>query len=91
MNEDNKKNSHDQTKIRKNDFPPRIEIQNNMLCLEKFKNYMKNVNFKFSHCCVCNEKKNHARSNNTPNIRHKCKILKNEKYFQIQSQTSYAK
>ncbi len=36
-------------------------------------------------------KKNHANSNNTPNIRHKRKIKKYEKYFQIQSQTSYAK
>jgi len=37
-------------------YPPHIEIQINMLCLEKFNNYMENVNFKFSHCCVCNEK-----------------------------------
>ncbi len=36
-------------------------------------------------------KKIHARSNNTPNIRQKCKLKKNEKYSQIQSQTSYVK
>jgi len=42
---------------KKKHFPPHIEIQKNMLCLKKFNNYMKNVNLKFSHCCVCNEKK----------------------------------
>jgi hypothetical protein len=38
-------------------YPLQIEFQNNMLCLEKFNNYMENVNFKSSHCCVCNDKK----------------------------------
>jgi hypothetical protein len=37
-------------------FPPQIIIEN-MLCLEQFNNFMKNVNFKFNCCCVCNEKK----------------------------------
>jgi hypothetical protein len=38
-------------------FPPQIRIEKNMLCLEQFNNFMKNVNFKFNCCCVCNEKK----------------------------------
>jgi hypothetical protein len=72
-------------------YPPHIEFQNNMLCLEKFNNYMENVNFKFSHCCVCNEKKIMQDLIIHPISNINVKLKKYEKYSQIQSQTSYAK
>jgi hypothetical protein len=51
------KEQHDDINMQKiYNFPSQIRIENNMLCLEQFNNFMKNVNFKFN-CCVCNEKK----------------------------------
>jgi hypothetical protein len=43
--------------FKKSTFPPDIEIQNNISCLQKYNNFMKNVSFQFNSCCVCNEKK----------------------------------
>jgi hypothetical protein len=37
-------------------FPPHIGIQNNILCLQQYNNFMKNISFQFNYCCVCNEK-----------------------------------
>lgn len=52
------KKQHDDINMQKiYNFPPQKRIENNMLCLKQFNNFMKNVNFKFNCCCVCNEKK----------------------------------
>jgi hypothetical protein len=76
---------------KRHNFPPQIRIEKNMLCLEKFNNFMKNVNFKFNCCCVCNEKKLMQDLNNMPHNRHKYEIGKYENIIQIQPQTSYSK
>ncbi len=48
------KNQHDDIDMQKiYYFPLQIRIENNMLCLGQFDNFMKNVNFKFNCCCVC--------------------------------------
>jgi hypothetical protein len=62
-----------------------------MLCLEKFNNYMKNVNLKSSHYCVCNENKFMQDLIIYPISYINVKLKKYEKYSQIQSQTSYTK
>lgn len=58
------KQDNDIDKRKVNIFPSHIEIQNHILCLKHYNDFMKNASFKFNCCFVCNEKTFKAKLNN---------------------------
>lgn len=50
------KQDNDIDKQKVNIFPPHIEIQNHILRLKHYNDFMKNVSFEFNYFFVCNEK-----------------------------------
>jgi len=76
---------------KKNVFSTTYESPKHYVMSRKIQQLYENINFKSSHYCVCNEKKFMQDLIIHPISYINIKVLKYEKYSQIQSQTSYIK